>query len=194
MRYRIALPEICFVSIARVCLASSPEMINFSKNERNKERINWMGAIIQTIREMTVGGKLALTLACVWVFGLAACSGGGCIPGCGAKPPTPAPPQPQPRTHLVQVILQRDRIEMPLVLPPGLTLLQVTNRDNLSHYLEIERQGTEIMYGLDMMPGNTQLLKIILEPGRYRLWYPFQRSKAGKVQLVVTVTPVHDPA
>jgi hypothetical protein len=195
MQRPIALPENASVSIQGLFFAYWGEMINFSKDYQEKERQTRMGAIIQTIRAMTVGGKLALVLSCLWVFGLTACSGGGgCIPGGGGKLPPPPPPRPQPRTQMIKVTLQRDRINMPHVIPPGPTLLRVTNQDNLAHYLEIERQGTEIMYGLDLVPGDTKELKIFLESGRYRLWYPFHRGKTGTVQLVVTVTPAPAPA
>jgi hypothetical protein len=176
-------------------LHTRQEMINFSKDQKQKERGSRMGAIFQTIKDMTIGGKLALALSCLWVFSMAACGyGGGCLPGCGGKLPTPPPPQPQPPTRVVEVTLQENRIEMPQVIQPGPTLLRITNQDYLSHYLEIERQGTEIMYGMDILPGNTKELKITLESGRYRLWYPFHRSKAGRVELIVTVTPAHTPA
>ena len=92
-----------------------------------------MKVVIQTIREMSGGGRLALALACLWIFGLAACSsGGGCIPGCGAKLPTPAPPKPQPPTRVVKVTLEKTGIDMAHVLPPGPTLFKITNHDHLA--------------------------------------------------------------
>jgi hypothetical protein len=152
-------------------------------------------AAVRTIREMSVGGKLVLVLSCLWIFGLAACSsGGGCIPGSGGKFPTPAPPKPQPATRAVTVTLQELSINMPRVMPPGPTLFKVTNDDHLAHYLEIERLNTHVMFGLDLMPGSTKEVKINLEPGRYRLWYPFHREKGKKIELVVTVTPSQAPA
>lgn len=152
-------------------------------------------AAVRTIREMSVGGKLALVLSCLWVFGLAACSsGGGCIPGSGGKLPTPAPPKPQLATRVVMVDLQEFRINMPHVLPPGPTLFKITNNDHLAHYLEIERLDTHVMFGVDLMPGSTKELKINLEPGRYRVWYPFHREHAREIELVVTVTPSQAPA
>lgn len=152
-------------------------------------------AALQTIREMSATGKLALVLSCLWIFGLAACSsGGGCIPGCGGKLPTPAPPKPQPATRVVTVTLQKFSINMPRVMPPGPTLFKVTNNDHLAHYLEIERLDTHVMYGLDLMPGTTKELKINLEPGRYRIWYPFHRTEPQGVQVVITVTPSQAPA
>jgi uncharacterized cupredoxin-like copper-binding protein len=57
----------------------------------------------------------------------------------------------------------------------------------LAHYLEIERLGTEIVYGLDLRPGKTGELKILLQPGRYRVWCPFNRDEAKGIELVVTV-------
>jgi hypothetical protein len=169
-------------------------MINFLKMKKKRKRSR-KGAVIQVIRDMTVGGKLALALAFLWLFGLAACGGGGCLPGCGAKEPAPVPAaNPPPPSRLVQVTLQKDGIEMPHVMPPGSTRLRVTNQDHLAHYLEIERLGTKVMYGLDLMPGDTEELKIILEPGRYRFRFPFELEKAGKVELVVTVTPSQAPA
>lgn len=152
-------------------------------------------AALKVIRDMTTGGKLALVLSCLWVFGLAACSsGGGCIPGCGARLPTPAPPRPEPATRVVKVTLQERGIAMPHVLPPGPTLLKITNDDYLAHYLEIERLDTQNLFGVDIMPGTTKELKIYLEPGRYRLWCPFHRKEAQQLELVVTVTPSHAPA
>jgi hypothetical protein len=159
------------------------------------EELNRMRAMIQTIRGMTSGGKLALILSSLWVFSLAACGyGGGCIPGCGAKLPTPRPPQVKPPTRIVKITLTEYHIKMPHVLPPGPTLFKIINRGNLAHYLEIQRQGTEIMYGLNLMPGDTKELKLTLEPSLYRVWSPFNRDEAKGMKVVVTVTPSHAPA
>jgi hypothetical protein len=78
----------------------------------------------------------------------------------------------------------------PTPTPPG----HPGGDDHLAHYLEIERLDTQVMYGLDLMPGSTKEIKINLEPGRYRFWYPFHRTEPEGVQLVVTVTPAHAPA
>jgi hypothetical protein len=152
-------------------------------------------AAMRIIKEMTVGGRLALLISCLWVFGLAACGyGGGCLPGCGGHVLTSAPPKPQPPLRVIQVTLQAGRIDMPHVMPPGPTLFAVTNNSRLAHYLEIERLPTTVMFGLDLMPGTTKELKIILEPGRYRFWCPFNRDQAKGMGLVVYVTPSKAPA
>jgi hypothetical protein len=137
---------------------------------------------------MSPGGRLAMALSLLWVFSLAACGyGGGCIPGCGARLPKPAPVKPQPTPRLVQVTLAEYTIKMPHTLPPGLTRFEVTNGGNRAHYLEIERRGTDVMFGLNMLPGNTKSVEIILEAGQYRVWCPFNRDEAKGMELMVTV-------
>ena len=137
---------------------------------------------------MTPGGRLAMALSLLWVFALAACGyGGGCIPGCGARLPTSAPVKPQPPPRLVTITLTEYAIKMPQTLPPGLTRFEVTNAGNLAHYLEIERRGTQVMFGLNLLPGNTKTVEVILEPGQYRASGPFNRDETQGMALVLTV-------
>jgi hypothetical protein len=145
-------------------------------------------AIIRTFRTMTPGARLAMVLSFLWVFSLAACGyGGGCIPGCGAKRPKPAPVTPQPPPRMVTITLREYAIKMPHTLPPGPTRFEVTNAGDRAHYLEIERRGTDVMFGLNLLPGNTKSVEIILEPGQYRVWCPFNRDEAKGMELVLTV-------
>jgi hypothetical protein len=151
-------------------------------------------AIIRTLRTTTPGGRLAMALSFLWVFSLAACGyGGGCIPGCQGRLPYPAPVKPQPPPRLVTIILKEYKIEMPQALPPGPTRFEVTNAGNRAHYLEIERRGTQIMFGLNLLPGNTKSVEIILQPGQYRVWCPFNRDEAKGMELMVRVTPAPAP-
>ncbi len=151
-----------------------------------------MKAIIQTLRTMTPGGRVAMALSLLWVFSLAACGyGGGCIPGCQGRLPHPAPVKPQPPPRLVKITLKEYAIEMPHTLPPGLTRFEVTNAGSRAHYLEIERRGTNILFGLNLLPGNTKSVEIILKPGQYRVWCPFNRDEAKGMELALTVKRAH---
>jgi hypothetical protein len=137
---------------------------------------------------MSPGGRLAMVLSLLWVISLAACGyGGACIPGCGARLPKPAPVKPQPPPRVVKLTLAEYTIKMPQVLPPGLTRFEITNAGDRAHYLEIERRGTDVMFGLNLLPGNTKSVEIILEPGQYRVWCPFNRDEAKGMELMVTV-------
>jgi hypothetical protein len=152
-------------------------------------------ALTRILRTTTPGGRLAMVLSLLWVFSLAACGeGGGCLPGCGARPPEPAPVKAQPQPRVVQVTLAEYAVKMPPVLPPGPTRFEVTNAGNRAHYLEIERRGTDVMFGLNLLPGNTKAVEIILEPGQYRVWCPFNRDEAKGMELLVRVRPTQAPA
>jgi hypothetical protein len=144
---------------------------------------------------MSPGGRLAMVLSLLWVISLAACGyGGGCLPGCGARLPKPAPVKPQTPPRVVKLTLAEYAIKMPQVLPAGLTRFEVTNAGDRAHYLEIERRGTDVMFGLNLLPGNTKSVEIILEPGQYRVWCPFNRDEAKGMELMVRVTPGRAPA
>jgi hypothetical protein len=152
-----------------------------------------MGAIIRAIAGMTSGGRLTLLISLCWLFSLAAYSGGGCLPNFGVRQPPPKPVPPAPPTRVVKMTLQDDAIDLPRVMLPGPTRFIITNRGKLAHYLEIQRRGTDIMFGVNLLPGNIKDLEVLLVPGRYRVWCPFNRTAAGTLALEVTVTPAPAP-
>ncbi|HZE20768.1 MAG TPA: hypothetical protein VE082_01830 [Desulfobaccales bacterium] len=156
-----------------------------------------MKAVIQILKTTSPGGRLAMALSLLWVLSLIACGGGGCsgcIPGCQGHFPHPTPVKPTPPPRVVKVTLLEYQIKMPQILPPGPTRFEVTNAGHRAHYLEIERQGTNIMFGLNLLPGNTKSVEVILEQGLYRVWCPFNRDEAKGMELTVRVTPAHAPA
>jgi hypothetical protein len=154
-----------------------------------------MGAMIRALQGLTLGGRLALLVSLCWLFSLAACSGGGgCLPSFGVRHPPPEPAPPPSPTRVEKITLEDNSIDMPRVLPPGPTRFIITNQGKLPHYLEIRRLGTDIMFGLDLLPGDVKPLLITLAPGRYRVWCPFNRTAAGAMALEVTVTPHAAPA
>jgi hypothetical protein len=151
--------------------------------------------MVRAIAGMTLGGRLAMLISLWWLFSLAACSGGGgCLTSFGVRQPTPEPTPPPPPTRVEKITLEDNCIDMPRTLPPGPTRFIITNRGKLAHYLEIQRRGTDIMFGVDLLPGNVKDLDILLVPGRYRVWCPFNRTAAGSMALEVTVTPAPPPA
>lgn len=74
----------------------------------------------------------------------------------------------------VDVRLTEYRIQMPRTLPPGPTVFRVHNAGAREHNFSIEGKGVSESFGLNLPQGRTRGLRVVLYPGRYKVYCPVQ--------------------
>jgi uncharacterized cupredoxin-like copper-binding protein len=79
---------------------------------------------------------------------------------------------PDKDAHRVDVKLADHRIELPKKVAPGKTAFVVTNAGTTKHNFEVEGQGLEKKFMLDLAPNETKTLHVELKPGTYKLSCP----------------------
>ncbi|MFW6061209.1 MAG: plastocyanin/azurin family copper-binding protein [Planctomycetota bacterium] len=123
----------------------------------------------------------------------------GPFAGCAERGDPPPPPddgeqgqQPgeQGETNQVDVGLTEWEIDTAQTLPPGRTVLQVTNNGNMPHDLAIQGQGLN----KQLEPGDAYLeagqsgtMEIDLQPGEYRVWCPVGNHAGMGMEMTLTV-------
>ena len=90
-------------------------------------------------------------------------------------------------TNQVDVSLVEWAIDMPGELPAGPTTFVVTNNGEFVHNFEIQGQGIERVFGLDLEPGQTIALTVDLTPGEYYVYCPVGNHVAEGMELTLTV-------
>jgi len=79
---------------------------------------------------------------------------------------------PDPDARRVDVRLVEHKIEMPAQVASGKTAFVVTNTGSKKHNFEIEGQGIERKFVLDLAGGETKTLHADLKPGTYKVYCP----------------------
>ncbi len=77
----------------------------------------------------------------------------------------------------VEVKLTEFKIEMPTVVPAGVTIFKVTNKGSDVHSFEVEGNGIEKELDVKLEAGETRTLRVDLKPGAYRVYCPVDGHK-----------------
>lgn len=86
----------------------------------------------------------------------------------------------------VDVNLKENQIDMPTKLAAGKTAFVVRNTGKEKHNFEIQGQGTEKKFLLNVNPDETKVLHVDLKPGAYNASCPMQGHESeGKVMITV---------
>lgn len=88
----------------------------------------------------------------------------------GISPTEPSTPVAQ--TAPVEVQLVDFVIDMPTMLPSGVTTFNVVNAGQAPHNIEIEGNGIEVELENDLQAGETGTLQVELKPGTYKVYCP----------------------
>ena len=87
----------------------------------------------------------------------------------------------------VEVTLTEDKISMPKSLNSGKTAFVVTNSGKEKHNFEIEGQGIEKKFMLNLGPNDTKTLNVDLKPGTYKVRCPIGDHAHEGMMLNLTV-------
>lgn len=88
----------------------------------------------------------------------------------------------------IQVSLTEFEIGMPERLSAGETVFHVTNEGTVEHNFEVEGQGIERELQEDLRPGESDTLRVELEPGTYRIYCPVNDHEDRGMSMEVRVT------
>jgi glucose/arabinose dehydrogenase/uncharacterized cupredoxin-like copper-binding protein len=94
----------------------------------------------------------------------------------------------QHQESVVEVSLVDGAIEMPGMLPAGPTTFDVRNNGTTEHNFEIEGEGIEQEFEMDLAPGESQSMQIDLPVGEYRVYCPVGNHADMGMELTLTVT------
>ena len=115
---------------------------------------------------------------------LAACDG-------QATPPTTpegVTPAPTAGGTVVEVTLTEWRIDMPPLLPAGMTTFKVTNAGTFVHNFRIVGQGIEKQFDSNLQPGEANTMQVELKAGSYEVDCPVGGHAGQGMKLQLTVT------
>jgi uncharacterized cupredoxin-like copper-binding protein len=87
----------------------------------------------------------------------------------------------------VKVRLIEHKIEMPKQIGAGKTEFVVTNAGDEKHNFEIEGQGLEKKFFLNVGPNQTKTMKVDLKPGDYKVSCPVAGHEEHGMKLNLTV-------
>lgn len=86
----------------------------------------------------------------------------------------------------VEVNLKENQIDMPAKLAAGKTAFVVRNAGKVKHNFEIQGQGTDKKFLMNVDPDETKVLHVDLKPGTYHASCPMQGHESeGKVMITV---------
>ncbi len=88
----------------------------------------------------------------------------------------------------VEVGLIEYEINMPASIPAGPTVFEVTNNGTAPHNFEIEGQGIERVFEVNLQPGETQTMEVDLVPGSYTVYCPVGNHRQMGMELQLSVT------
>jgi uncharacterized cupredoxin-like copper-binding protein len=93
-----------------------------------------------------------------------------------------------PSGATVEVKLNEYKIIMPMTLKAGMTTFNVSNTGKIDHNFEVEGQGIEKEFEMNLKPGQSQTLTVDLKPGTYEVYCPVGKheDKGMKMELKVT--------
>lgn len=110
-------------------------------------------------------------------------------PGERSRPGTTRAAAEAPAGETVQVSLMEFGIDMPATLPAGETVFAVTNDGSMRHNFEVEGQGTERELERDLEPGESDTLRVELEPGTYQVYCPVEDHEERGMSMELRVSP-----
>jgi uncharacterized cupredoxin-like copper-binding protein len=87
----------------------------------------------------------------------------------------------------VKVRLVDDKIQMPKQIEAGKTEFIVTNAGDKKHNFEIEGQGLDKKFFLNVSPNETKTMKVELKPGDYKVSCPVGDHEEHGMKLNLTV-------
>ena len=87
----------------------------------------------------------------------------------------------------INVRLIDDKIQMPKQIESGKTAFVVTNAGNKKHNFEIEGQGLDKKFFLNVDPNETKTMKVDLKPGDYKVSCPMPGHEEHGMKLNLTV-------
>jgi uncharacterized cupredoxin-like copper-binding protein len=87
----------------------------------------------------------------------------------------------------VKVRLVEHKIQMPKRIEAGKTEFVVTNAGDEKHNFEIEGQGLDKKFFLNVSPNETKTMKVDLKPGDYRVSCPVAGHEEHGMKLNLTV-------
>jgi uncharacterized cupredoxin-like copper-binding protein len=96
---------------------------------------------------------------------------------------SPAPAQ----TITAEVGLTEYAIQMPVSLAAGPQLFRVTNNGTSVHNLEVEGLGIEETFESNLSPGETQTMRLDLEPGTYQVYCPVSNHREQGMEMQLSV-------
>jgi plastocyanin len=96
---------------------------------------------------------------------------------------SPAPAQ----TITAEVGLTEYAIQMPLSLAAGPQLFRVTNNGASVHNLQVEGLGIEETFESNLSPGETQTMRLDLEPGTYQVYCPVSNHREQGMEMQLSV-------
>jgi plastocyanin len=96
---------------------------------------------------------------------------------------SPAPAQ----TITAEVGLTEYAIQMPVSLAAGPQLFRVTNNGASVHNLEVEGLGIEETFESNLSPGETQTMRLDLEPGTYQVYCPVSNHREQGMEMQLSV-------
>lgn len=88
----------------------------------------------------------------------------------------------------VEVGLIEHEINMPDSIPAGPTVFEVTNNGSAPHNFEIEGQGIERVFEVNLQPGETQTMEVDLVPGSYTIYCPVGNHRQMGMELQLNMT------
>jgi hypothetical protein len=94
---------------------------------------------------------------------------------------------PEPDARRVDVTLNDQHIDMPSHLGTGKTALVVKNAGEKAHNFEIQGEDVNKKFLTDLSPGQTKVLHVTLEHGKYTAFSPSEgdRDKGMEAKLIV---------
>ena len=81
---------------------------------------------------------------------------------------------PDKDANRVEVKLDEHRIDLPKSVAPGKTAFVVTNSGSKKHNFEVEGQGLEKKFMMDLGPNETKTLHVELKAGTYKVFCPME--------------------
>jgi hypothetical protein len=94
---------------------------------------------------------------------------------------------------IVEVKLTEFSIEMPTTAPLGRVMFSVTNAGTMEHNFEVEGQGLEKKFEMNLKPGETKDFQVDLPAGTYTIYCPVDdhRKRGMHLELVVALQQSH---
>ena len=94
---------------------------------------------------------------------------------------------PEPDARRVDVTLTDHHIDMPSHLSTGKTALVVKNTGEKTHNFQIEGDGVNKKFLTDLSPGQSKVLHITLEHGKYTAFSPSEGDRDKGIEAKLTV-------
>jgi uncharacterized cupredoxin-like copper-binding protein len=88
---------------------------------------------------------------------------------------------------IIEVKLTEFAVELPKTVPVGKMIFSVTNAGTVEHNFEVEGQGIEQKFDINLQPGETKNLHVDLPVGKYTVYCPVNDHKKRGMELELMV-------